>query len=257
MISVNSVTVSFGGYDLFDNVSFLVNPKDRIGLAGKNGAGKSTLVNTLVGTKVTIVSHKVQTTRVPVRGIALEGKSQLVFIDTPGIFNPKRKLASPPRAEKERKQLSELASVGGTPTERPPGLPAISQRVLDDPAIDLPDSARWDIYRGEISGNLLKALAGAAKSNPIRVAVLKTGHPPTVWGTSNPSAHSEGLAADIWSVAGQPVVKQRQTGSAAFDTAGAFVSRGALQVGSPWTFTSDGFSTFTDDVHQDHIHVQQ
>lgn len=49
MISVNSVTVSFGGFDLFDNVSFLVNPKDRIGLAGKNGAGKSTMLKLLAG----------------------------------------------------------------------------------------------------------------------------------------------------------------------------------------------------------------
>lgn len=49
MISVNSVTVSFGGSDLFDNVSFLVNPKDRIGLAGKNGAGKSTMLKLLAG----------------------------------------------------------------------------------------------------------------------------------------------------------------------------------------------------------------
>lgn len=49
MISVNGVTVSFGGYDLFDNISFLVNPKDRIGLAGKNGAGKSTLLKVLSG----------------------------------------------------------------------------------------------------------------------------------------------------------------------------------------------------------------
>jgi len=49
MISVNSVTVSFGGFDLFDNVSFLINPKDRIGLAGKNGAGKSTLLKLLAG----------------------------------------------------------------------------------------------------------------------------------------------------------------------------------------------------------------
>jgi ATP-binding cassette subfamily F protein 3 len=49
MISVNAVTVSFGGYDLFDNVSFLVNPKDRIGLAGKNGAGKSTMLKLLSG----------------------------------------------------------------------------------------------------------------------------------------------------------------------------------------------------------------
>ncbi len=49
MISVNGVTVSFGGYDLFDNISFLINPKDRIGLAGKNGAGKSTLLKVLSG----------------------------------------------------------------------------------------------------------------------------------------------------------------------------------------------------------------
>lgn len=49
MVSINSVTVSFGGYNLFDNVSFLINPKDRIGLAGKNGAGKSTMLKLLAG----------------------------------------------------------------------------------------------------------------------------------------------------------------------------------------------------------------
>jgi len=49
MISVNGVTVSFGGYNLFDNISFLINPKDRIGLAGQNGAGKSTLLKILAG----------------------------------------------------------------------------------------------------------------------------------------------------------------------------------------------------------------
>ena len=63
-----------------------------IAILGATNAGKSTLVNALVGVKVSIISHKVQTTRVPVRGIALEGKSQLVFIDTPGIFNPVRRL---------------------------------------------------------------------------------------------------------------------------------------------------------------------
>ena len=63
-----------------------------IAVLGAPNAGKSTLVNMLVGTKVTIVSHKVQTTSVPVRGIAIRGKSQLVFIDTPGIFEPKRRL---------------------------------------------------------------------------------------------------------------------------------------------------------------------
>jgi GTP-binding protein Era len=63
-----------------------------IAVIGAPNAGKSTLVNALVGAKVSIVSHKVQTTRVPVRGIATEGDSQLVFIDTPGLFTPRRRL---------------------------------------------------------------------------------------------------------------------------------------------------------------------
>lgn len=63
-----------------------------VAIIGAPNAGKSTLVNTLVGTKVSIVSHKVQTTRVPIRGIALEGASQIIFIDTPGIFAPRRRL---------------------------------------------------------------------------------------------------------------------------------------------------------------------
>jgi GTP-binding protein Era len=63
-----------------------------IALIGAPNAGKSTLINQLVQSKVSIVSHKVQTTRMPVRGIAMQGASQLVFIDTPGIFAPKRRL---------------------------------------------------------------------------------------------------------------------------------------------------------------------
>jgi GTPase len=63
-----------------------------IAVIGAPNAGKSTLVNALVGAKVSIVSHKVQTTRMPIRGIAIEDKSQLVFIDTPGIFKPRRRL---------------------------------------------------------------------------------------------------------------------------------------------------------------------
>ena len=63
-----------------------------VALIGAPNAGKSTLLNALVGAKVTIVSRKVQTTRTLVRGIALEGSSQLIFVDTPGIFAPKRRL---------------------------------------------------------------------------------------------------------------------------------------------------------------------
>src|SRR5919204_3762306 len=63
-----------------------------IALIGAPNAGKSTLINALVGTKVAIVSHKVQTTRALLRGIATAGGAQLVLIDTPGIFAPKRRL---------------------------------------------------------------------------------------------------------------------------------------------------------------------
>ncbi|RJL18822.1 GTPase Era [Paracoccus siganidrum] len=63
-----------------------------VALIGEPNAGKSTLLNRMVGAKVSIVTHKVQTTRARIRGIAIEGASQIVFVDTPGIFRPRRRL---------------------------------------------------------------------------------------------------------------------------------------------------------------------
>ena len=70
-------------------------PSTRCGFAalvGAPNAGKSTLVNALVGAKVTIVSRKAQTTRAQVRGLMIEGETQIVLVDTPGVFAPKRRL---------------------------------------------------------------------------------------------------------------------------------------------------------------------
>jgi GTP-binding protein Era len=61
-------------------------------IIGAPNAGKSTLVNQLVGSKVSIVTHKVQTTRFPIRGVMMRGSSQVVLVDTPGIFSPRRRL---------------------------------------------------------------------------------------------------------------------------------------------------------------------
>ena len=63
-----------------------------VAIIGAPNAGKSTLVNRLVGSKVSIVTHKVQTTRFPIRGVMMRGQSQVVLVDTPGIFAPKRRL---------------------------------------------------------------------------------------------------------------------------------------------------------------------
>ena len=63
-----------------------------VALIGEPNAGKSTLLNRMVGAKVSIVTHKVQTTRTRIRGVSIHGESQIVFVDTPGLFRPRRRL---------------------------------------------------------------------------------------------------------------------------------------------------------------------
>ncbi|MGI6852880.1 GTPase Era [Mesorhizobium sp. 1B3] len=75
-----------------ENVAEVPTRSGFVALIGAPNAGKSTLVNQLVGTKVSIVTHKVQTTRAIVRGIATHDRTQIVFVDTPGIFRPRRRL---------------------------------------------------------------------------------------------------------------------------------------------------------------------
>ena len=103
-----------------------------VAVIGAPNAGKSTLVNRLVGTKVSIVTQKVQTTRFPVRGVALDGDAQIVLVDTPGIFKPRRRLdramvrAAWGRAEDadvvvhlvDVNAQIDVADGGGTPADR-------------------------------------------------------------------------------------------------------------------------------------------
>lgn len=150
-----------------------------------------------------------------------------------------------------------IGSVGGSPVRRPATLSAAAERVLDSPNITLSDSARWDIHRGGIDASLLDALAAAAKRQELSVGILRSGHPVNVWATNRPSAHAQGFAADIYAVDGELVIRQHRTGSPAYEVASALAAGGAYQLGSPWVFGSGGVASFTDDVHADHLHVQQ
>jgi len=98
-----------------------------VALIGAPNAGKSTLINRLVGTKVSIVSHKVQTTRSIVRGIAISGAAQIIFVDTPGIFRPKRRL--------DRAMVE--TAWGGARDADQVALLIDAERGIDDPARQL------------------------------------------------------------------------------------------------------------------------
>lgn len=153
-------------------------------------------------------------------------------------------------------QFVELASAGGKGAEPPREISPAARAVVDSPRIELPDSARWDIYRGEIDEVLLESMAEAAKRHSYGVTVLKSGHPYEVFGTDYASAHTAGFAVDIYSVDGTPVVEQRETGSRAYELASSLASEGAAQIGSPWILGAGAPTSFSDDVHQDHLHVQ-
>jgi hypothetical protein len=153
-------------------------------------------------------------------------------------------------------KLDRIGSVGGRAVPRPAGLSSAARRVLDNPRIALPDTARWDIYRGGIDEGLLETLDDLAGRRRISVSVLRAGHPREVWATSRPSAHSRGYAADIYAVGGRLVVAQPDPGSPAHAMTSSLVAAGAAQVGSPWVLAPGGSRSFSDDVHQDHVHLQ-
>jgi hypothetical protein len=151
--------------------------------------------------------------------------------------------------------LDQLASAGGRPVPQPANLPQAARAVLDDRRIQLPDSARWDIHRGLVDQRLLQLMPAMAKHHPYAVTVLVTGHPRNVFGTNRRSNHNAGRAVDLYAVAGDPVVGQRNRGSAAYQLTAWLDQAGPTELGSPWRFAGGGARSFTNTVHQDHIHI--
>lgn len=149
-----------------------------------------------------------------------------------------------------------LASDGGAPVARPGALSADAAAVVDNPRILLPDTARWDIYRGAISPVLLRLMAQIAERTPYAVTVLETGHPFDVFGTSHMSMHSAGRAVDINLLAGSHVVDQHRAGSPAYHLVTWLLAQPQVgQVGAPWDLDGASARSFTNGVHLDHVHI--
>ena len=160
-------------------------------------------------------------------------------------------------------RVADVFDIGGaTVADREDRVSAEARRVLDDARIELPDSARWDILRGDIDDRLLATMADLAEVAPYSVAVLKSGHPHNVFGTDRISGHTLGRGVDIWKVAGQPVVvqsKDKASPAYAFTTA-ALQDLKVPELGSPWDLDGppqpgESRPSFTDAVHADHIHI--
>lgn len=152
---------------------------------------------------------------------------------------------------------SAIASIGGEPPPDPGPLSAAARDVLTTKAIDLPDSARWDIEAGRIDDRVLQLLSMLAEEHTLGVTVLATGHPEHVFGSSSISNHTVGRGVDVWSVDGQPVIAQRDEGGPLQALVQKLVdSMATTELGSPWDLDGVGRgASFTNTVHQDHLHL--
>jgi len=153
--------------------------------------------------------------------------------------------------------FEELADAGGFPIERPDDLPPEAVAVLDDDRIDLPDSARWDIYRGVIERSLLGLMTRLAEEvGEYGVIVLETGHPYHVFGTDRKSDHLRGRAVDVHRIGDRLVIEDLEEGGDLHGTVEwLYEDRIRPIIGSPWALDGFGGRSFTDAVHLDHLHI--
>jgi hypothetical protein len=153
--------------------------------------------------------------------------------------------------------FEELASAGGGRVELPSQLSAGARAVLDHTRIFLPDSARWDIYRGEVSPGLLQVMLDLAERVSFGVVTLTNGHPHNVFGTDRMSAHTVGRAVDVYILGDVQVIDDRGDDSTAREVVTwAYHHPLVNQVGAPWDIDGeDDRRSFSNIVHQDHIHI--
>ena len=151
--------------------------------------------------------------------------------------------------------VTSIESAGGTSPEDPPPPSTAAAPVLANPAVTLPDSARWDILAGGVDQRVLALLARLGADHRIDVTVIATGHPHDVFASGRVSNHTRGRAVDIWAVDGRPVVDQRDPAGPLATLARGLLADGVTELGGPWDLDGPGGASFTNSVHQDHLHV--
>lgn len=173
-----------------------------------------------------------------------------------GLCSESRTLDIRMSLEEGEWRFDRLASDGGQPVKRPASLSPEATAVLDNPRIELPDTARWDIHEGRVSDTLLGLMARAAQQVSFGVIVFDTGHPWEVFGTDRQSDHSRGLAVDLYRIDDNLIIDDREIGSKTHSFVTWLYEQGDVrQIGSPWALDGRGGRSFSDALHQDHIHI--
>jgi hypothetical protein len=152
-------------------------------------------------------------------------------------------------------RVTGIDSDGGVPVEEPDDLPASTRRLLASTSAEIPDSSRWDIYRGDVDQRIIDFLAELSETHTFSVAVIKTGHPANVFATDRESNHTRGRAVDVWKIDGTPVLQLRGPGSPIPDFLRKVRDMGLTELGSPVDIDGPGGISWTDRLHQDHMHL--
>lgn len=140
------------------------------------------------------------------------------------------------------------------PGRQTTGLPRATRRLLGDNRVKLPYAAARDLRSGTISESVVAGLNALATEFVVGVSIVRSGHPIRVFGTDRRSSHTDGLAVDVWSIDGRPVIESGSSGRvSSFMRAAA--ATGAFQVGGPQNLDGAGRQYFSDATHLDHIHV--
>ena len=144
----------------------------------------------------------------------------------------------------------------GTPSASTGSAPSVTIDVLASPRIEMSDTTRSDVRAGRIDTRILGLLLDLTAERRVAVTVLASGHPHEVFGTNRVSNHTRGRAVDIWAVDGRTVAQQRsEQSSAARELTLRALAAGATEVGAPWVVSAGGRSSFTNTVHEDHVHI--